>query len=749
MTPLGPHQYDPRQEWPGAPKERKGTSRHARLKMVAERGRAYFRTLTLGNLHKAVRHARQGNFTLIWLAFRTLAMSRLATRPAVLIEPENTLSSVALAPGQPLVSIIIPCFNYGRFIEAAVDSVLAQTLKDVEILVIDGGSTDGNTRPLLSQLERPKTRVYLRSGRHLVGSNRNFGIERALGRYICCLDADDTLEPTYLEKAIFHLETYGYDCISTAIRLTGAREGTVGVLEFPDLTTMMQGNHMHTCAVFRRVLWTLSGGYYDTGLGAEHVAEDWDFWLRLAAEGARLRNISGEALFNYQVHERGSLSSTNVRSIEEQRQAILQRNRRLLGPELKQLSARQAERSLRCPVPGGALQAAMQHSVGERSPCLLIALPFLLIGGAERLLSTLTGSLVKAGWRVILITSLPQDPLHGDSVGWFGAHTSEIYRLPAFLQPEEWNDFVDYLIDSRQPDCLLLAGSHYIYERLPNLRKRQPFMAVVDLLFNTVGHVNWHKRFREYFTGALAENQEVAEWFHSIGWPPERVRRVASGVDTDAHIPRRRDEALRVSLGVGPDDFIVGFSGRMAEEKAPEVFLNVARLCSGDQRIRFLMTGAGPLSEAIEQEAIKVPGNTVNYLGRVEDVAAVIAQYDVLVLPSRLDGRPLVVLEALSMGVPVIASAIGGLPELIEEGVNGFLCPPADGKAIATRLLELAADRPRLENMKKAARLRAVANLGVAAMADGYRTALLEAMRIHREEVATELNTPPSSTATH
>jgi glycosyltransferase involved in cell wall biosynthesis len=101
------------------------------------------------------------------------------------------------------------------------------------------------------------------------------------------------------------------------------------------------------------------------------------------------------------------------------------------------------------------------------------------------------------------------------------------------------------------------------------------------------------------------------------------------------------------------------------------------------------------------------------------------------------------------MGVPVIASAIGGLPELIEEGVNGFLCPPADGKAIATRLLELAADRPRLENMKKAARLRAVANLGVAAMADGYRTALLEAMRIHREEVATELNTPPSSTATH
>lgn len=725
-----------RPEWPGAPRITASAPLGVRLAQAARRGRAYLALMTADNFIKAFAHARRGNHRLIWAAFRNLAMRRAATSDAS-SDSDEVFPVVPLAASEPMISVVIPCFNYGRFVEKAIDSVLAQTLEDVEVIVVDGGSTDGTTRELLSRLERPRTRIFLREGRHFVGSNRNFGLALAAGRYACCLDADDTLAPTYLEKAVYLLESYGYDCVSTAIRFTGAREGTVGILEFPDLAAMMQGNHMHTCAVFRRVLWERTGGFHDTGIGAAHVAEDWDFWIRLAAEGARLRNISGEALFNYRIHEGGSLSSTGVRSIADQRKAILARNAKMLVRNRIVVSRQQAARVLRAASPGGALTRPMQAaSVAGKQPCLLIALPFLLVGGAERLLSTVAGCFVKEGWRVVVITTDQQDPVHGDSLNWFTAHTPEVYRLPDFLQPSEWNGFVDYLLDTRRPDCLLLAGSRYVYERLGALRERCPSMAVVDLLFNTVGHVESHLEFRRHLTHALAESEEVAQWLRSVGWASDQVRRVPSGVDTEQYRPRSRDSALVAALKISDDDLVVGFSGRMSHEKAPDVFLDIVRACAGEPRIRFLMTGAGPLAESVEREAGTFDGQILTYLGKVDDVEAVMSLYDLLVLPSRFDGRPLVVMEALAMGVPVIASRVGGLPELVEDGVTGGLCVPADAAEFAARLVELARDRERLAAMKRAARESAVRRLGIVPMFEGYRDALLDAIRIHRAEAA-------------
>jgi len=719
-------------EWPAAPigaVPRRGT----RFFKSLEIGRVILQVITAENIRKAGQRFRKGNVGLAGRAFRNIVVSRLALKSRKLAVEEK-IPVKPLRSDQPLISVVIPCFNYGRFIEETIDSVLAQTVKGIEIIIVDGGSTDGTTRELLSRLDRPHTMVFLREGRHFVGSNRNFGIEHAHGRYICCLDADDTLAPTYFEKALFFLETYGYDCVSTAIRFAGAREGTIGILEFPDLTAMMQGNHMHTCAVFRRLFWELSGGFFDTGLGSEHVAEDWDFWMRLAAQGARLRNIAGEALFNYRIHKNGSLSSTNVRSILEQRNAIIKRNRNVLGAQHKRLSAGQAQRLLRCERPGGFLAEVMARRSDEGGLCLVVALPFLLIGGAERLLSTLCGCFVKAGWRVVIVTTSHQDTGCGDSIDWFTACTPEVYRLPAFLRPDEWNDFFDYLIDTRRPDCLLLAGSQYMYERLADLRKRLPSMAVVDLLFNTIGHVDSHCHFRSQITSVIAENKQVEEWFRSIGWPVERINRVESGIDTDRYVPQPRDKRWRSELGIGEDDLVVGYSGRMSEEKAPDVFIEVARLCSHEPRLHFLMTGSGPLAAEIEGQAVSVPGGRMHYLGIVDDIEAIIAQYDLLVLPSRFDGRPQVVLEALSMGVVLVASHVGGLPELVNDRATGFLCPPADARAFANHLLDLAANQTRIDAMKCAAREFAVTKLGVSRMVDGYRDAIAQAMQICRDE---------------
>ena len=107
---------------------------------------------------------------------------------------------------KPLVSVIIPCYNYGRFLREAVESVVAQTFQRFEILVINDGSTDELTRRVLDELCYAKTRVIHQKNQGLA-ETRNNGAVLATGKYICYLDADDSIEPTYLEKALSVLES--------------------------------------------------------------------------------------------------------------------------------------------------------------------------------------------------------------------------------------------------------------------------------------------------------------------------------------------------------------------------------------------------------------------------------------------------------------------------------------------------------------------------------------------------------------
>ncbi|MGX1350439.1 transposase [Bradyrhizobium elkanii] len=193
---------------------------------------------------------------------------------------------------RPLVSVVIVSFNYGHFVAEAVDSVLAQTFDDLEVIVVEGGSTHPRSREQTLALTRPKTTVVAQTEPHQVGANRNFGISKARGKYICCLDADDLLKPTYIEKAVFLLETYGYDVVSCAMQQFGSSDEKVGILGEPVLADILEGNHVLTCALFRRSLRQKAGGYRDTDRAVTgHVYEDWLFWSQLAAMGARQSTV--------------------------------------------------------------------------------------------------------------------------------------------------------------------------------------------------------------------------------------------------------------------------------------------------------------------------------------------------------------------------------------------------------------------------------------------------------------------------
>lgn len=696
--------------------------------VLAKSGHAF----TRARIIKGLKLLEKGDVSGLKTSLKRVA-SEIQKQVGRAIEPEF-ISSCPLSPGQPLVSVVIPCFNYGQFVTDAVASVLAQTLRNVEIIVIDGGSTDAATLEILGTMQLPRTTVLFREGRHLVGDNRNFGIEKAQGRYICCLDADDMLEPTYLEKAVFYLETYGYDVVSTAINFIGAREGHIDVLAYPDLNDMVSGNHVLTCAVFRKQLWDASGGFFDVGTGKHHVAEDWDFWLRLAAKGARIRNISGEYLFNYRIHTGGSLSSaSDVKSLPDQRAAILNRNRQLLTSKAFRISKQGQAKYLWCNPSCTALANGLNTAPLLRKMTLLLTMPFFMIGGSEKLLSGLCSYLANNNWRIIVVSTLGHDATLGNSIDWFRESTSELYELTRFLEPREWNDFMLYLLSSRKPDCLLNTGSRLMYELLPAIAAGGNDPCIIDLLFNTVGHVESHLEFRKFITFALAENHEVYNWLLSEAtWPSDRVGLVSSGIDLQHLRPADRPNDLVTKYGITEDELVIGFSGRLSEEKAPDCFVEIAKLCSYMSNIRFIMTGGGPMSSDIVKQVELLPSMVkFEFAGLVEDINTYITLYDLLILPSRLDGRPLIVMQALACGVPVIASNIGGLPDLIEDGVNGYLVETGNLDKFAEKIRTINEDRVLLKRLKSGARRMAEEKLDSNRAYYDYEFFFKKALNIH------------------
>jgi glycosyltransferase involved in cell wall biosynthesis len=216
---------------------------------------------------------------------------------------------------QPLVSVVIPCYNYGRFLGDAIASVRAQTLRDFEIIVVDDGSTDDVTPGVLDALEGPDRSADLtiiRQENQGAPAARNTGMRVAKGLYICCLDADDTMEPTYLEKCVLLMEgNAGVSLAYSWLRVTGAEE-RVWKSESLDLDRLRYYNHVSISAVFRREVGLEDGGFCDA---MREGYEDWEFWLRLGARGYR-GEVIPEMLVNYRRHDAAFMNRARRRHAE-------------------------------------------------------------------------------------------------------------------------------------------------------------------------------------------------------------------------------------------------------------------------------------------------------------------------------------------------------------------------------------------------------------------------------------------------
>lgn len=591
----------------------------------------------------------------------------------------------------PLLSVVIPCFNYGEFIGEAIQSVLNQTFSNLEIIIVEGGSTDPETVAEVRRLESlglPKTRFYYRSERHLAGDNRNFGISMARGRYICCLDADDTIRPRYLEAAVFLAETFGYDIVSPSVQCHGG-SSEKWLVQDPYFPGILNENQIATVAVFRRSAWAEVGGFRDWGVGAIHIPEDWDFWIRLLGHGYRGASIR-EPMMLYRVHGE-SLSHGRGTATRTQRESLYKANESLwiAGP------ATNDPRFVVNPWANFAPEP-------DAPPGFLLALPYITIGGAEKLFRTLAKGMVARGWRVVVVTTIALDDSMPDDSDSFAKITPHLYRLPRlFAKDIHRFALVRYLIHRYSIRTMMLAGSEFVYHLLPELKREFPDLSVVDQLFNDTVHVPNNRRYAASIDATVVPSRQLVETFIERGDDTSATYVIPHGVE----LPEESGETARDLPEAARGKIIVGFFGRLSEEKGPDLFVEIARALSHHANLFFVMTGVGPEREKVLEQIRKNDlEDRIHAPGFVENVIPLMRAADIVVLPSRLDGMPLAVLEAQALGKPVVASRVGSLPSMIEEGETGFLCKIGDVASFAQRILELAGDAKLRDGMKSAAR---------------------------------------------
>lgn len=194
----------------------------------------------------------------------------------------------------PKVSLIIPCYNLGQFLDEAVGSALAQTYQDFEILIIDDGSTEAATVALLDGYARPRTRV-LRAPHRGVTAARNLGIAESRGEYLSFFDADDRMLPRFLERTVAALDGDPELAFASCwVKLFGD-EDWEWKAERCDLVGLLHDCSVATAALVRKRAVVEAGGF-DEAMELGH--EDWDLWLSIVERGRR-GAIVPEVLFGY------------------------------------------------------------------------------------------------------------------------------------------------------------------------------------------------------------------------------------------------------------------------------------------------------------------------------------------------------------------------------------------------------------------------------------------------------------------
>jgi len=200
-----------------------------------------------------------------------------------------------------IISVIVPCYNYAKYLPECIDSLISQTYPIKEIIIVNDGSPDNTSEVSRSLIEKyPDKNIKLvEKVNGGLSSARNAGINIAIGEYIMCLDADDKLVPGGIEEHVRLMED-DMTIAQCALMEFGERHIMMTPTSPTSLERVLQSNTIYCNSMFSKRMWEQVGGF-DENETIRLGREDHEFWIRLLAEGCHVRTSEFVAL-RYRVH---------------------------------------------------------------------------------------------------------------------------------------------------------------------------------------------------------------------------------------------------------------------------------------------------------------------------------------------------------------------------------------------------------------------------------------------------------------
>lgn len=240
-------------------------------------------------------------------------------------------------------------------------------------------------------------------------------------------------------------------------------------------------------------------------------------------------------------------------------------------------------------------------------------------------------------------------------------------------------------------------------------------------------------------SSVLCVSDTVAAVELANGIPANKVRLVPNGVQLDAALPR---DAARSELDLTDEAFIIGIVGRLRTEKAHEVLLHaVHQLATAARDVELCVVGDGPREAELHVLASELGiAHRITWAGERKDAARLASAFDVAVICSHWEGLPLAALEAMAAGVPLVASAVGGLPTLLAEG-RGALAPAGEASAFADAIGQWYDDRAAAQHIGSLGKQRIADQYSFAAMLRAIEQSYYDALGISRDADVIPLTT--------
>ncbi len=621
------------------------------------------------------------------------------------------------AADKPLVTVVVPYFNRADTIDETLQSLQNQTFQDFETILVNDGSTDQISVDKLSQIKKdyPFVKVIDQENQG-VARARNNGIKLSKGKYVICLDSDDIIDPTYVEKCTIELEAYPQvGLVTTYKKDFGVSTEAYHIVPYNPLG-LYDNNMVITAAEFRKEAWQKSGGY-KSDLGYE----DWDYWLSLAEHGYWGKLIP-EELFHYRVAlasrftEDKEVHWNNIKKIHQMHPGYKSKIKKLLNQRVTTRFATPTTAFINVQKKEQYLQAA------KKKPRVLITLPWMTFGGAESLVVNYCYQ-IKNDFDISFVTGLKSEH------EWeykFREITPNIYHLAnMFDDPGLQLEFVSNYIQTRGIDVLHIVHHGVLFPMLPELKKRYPRLKVIVTMFNTVAEqFSLSTNYKDYIDVYTSDNAKVIHRYCEILGNDITTRVIPNGIDCSDVFRLdlfNRDE-VRENLGLQKDELAVFFVGRLSEEKNPDVFVHAASQVAkaGNKKAKFFMVGDGGMRTEIEALIESLGPKNVTYLGYQSNVASYLSAADIFVLPSSAEGFPLTRIEAMAMRVVVVASDVGAVADVVENGTDGFVVTPGSADEITEAVNTLSADSALLKNMKSRSRKKVEEKYSVVQLGKNY-----------------------------